>query len=98
MAKVTLYSNDGLNGDTIGFTEDVRDLRYHFYEDRGIHDWNDATSSLTVGEGTQATFYRDVAFQGPHETLGPGTYYLADMIAHGIPNDWISSIDITPIG
>jgi len=51
---------------------------------------NDKTSSVVV-TGHKATFFEDINFGGARQTLEPGRYTLADLEAHGIPNDWISS-------
>jgi hypothetical protein len=99
MAQVTLFPAHHFEGPPLRLTNDASDLRDYLYNYDGIHDWNDAVSSLVISPGTQATFYRDIDFNGPHsKPLGPGSYDLVDLNHHGIPNDWISSVDITPLG
>lgn len=41
-----------------------------------------------------ATFYQDYDYGGSAVTLGVGNYTMAQMIAAGIPNDWVSSVKV----
>lgn len=54
--------------------------------------WNDRISSIVVVSG-QWTFYKDAHLQGDKWPLGPGWY--PNVAAEGIPNDCISSAEIT---
>jgi Beta/Gamma crystallin len=82
---VTLYEDDHAGGAKAGpYSESRSDLR------SVAGDFNDRTSSLTVTDH-KATFYEDINFGGAKQSLEPGKYTLAELEAHGIPNDWISS-------
>ncbi|HEY9672053.1 MAG TPA: beta/gamma crystallin-related protein [Waterburya sp.] len=79
-----LYQNDSFGGRRLQFFNRESDLRNW--------DFNDKTSSIKIEGNERWTFSRDILFQGPSVTLGPGSYYLRDLQARGIPNDSISSL------
>jgi hypothetical protein len=82
---VKLYQDDNAGGRDAGpYNESVSDLR------SVAGGFNDLTSSLVVTDH-KATFYEDINYGGAKWELGPGKYTLAEMNAHGIPNDMISS-------
>ena len=94
MTIVQLYQDDGFKGDTdVWHTDDANLLNNFFLDGFRPTTWNDQVSSLKIFGGS-VTFYRDIFMEGPGVTLGPGSYNLHALQAHGIKNDWISSFDI----
>jgi Beta/Gamma crystallin len=82
---VTLYQDDHFGGTVAGpYAESRSDLR------SVAGGFNDETSSIVV-TGHKATFYEDINFGGAKWTLEPGRYDLAQLEAHGITNDTVSS-------
>ncbi len=94
MTVVVLYEDRGFTGDRLTLSSDDSNLLNNWHMDGFTPDtWNDEASSLRI-YGGKATFYRDVGFEGPSVTLGPGSYGMYDLMARGIGNDWISSVDL----
>lgn len=94
MTEVFLYENAGFKGDRLRLTSDDWSLVNNIHFDGVTPDtWNDEASSLRISGGS-ATFFRDIGYEGPEVTLGPGSYDLADLRRAGIGNDWISSVDL----
>ena len=95
MVEVILYEDEHFGGSSLRLQSDDSDLRNNFHWDGFLvlDNWNDETSSIAV-IGGPATFYRDIDYDGPGVTLGPGVYDLSDLQARGIQNDWISSVNL----
>jgi alpha-L-fucosidase 2 len=93
MTTVILYEDDKFKGDKLVLNSSDSFLGNNFHWDGPKLDtWNDETSSIKVVDGS-ATFYRHALFEGKAVTLSEGSYTLASLKAHGIPNDSISSVD-----
>lgn len=83
---VTLFADAGFQGATKTFTADAAFVGA---------DFNDVTSSIVVGNATDAiTIYEDANFQGASQMMTPGMY---DVNSLQIGNDKLSSIKI-PLG
>ncbi|MEN9521562.1 MAG: hypothetical protein RLZZ381_4150 [Cyanobacteriota bacterium] len=76
----TLYSDANFGGNSFQVSGDqISNLGF----------FNDATSSLTIDEGTWE-FFSDANFQGQRVVLGPGSY--SGITETGFPNDSLSSL------
>ena len=83
---VTLFADAGFQGVTRTFTADTAFVG---------QDFNDVTSSIRIGNVTDAiTIYQDAYFGGASQLMTPGLY---DMNSLQIGNDQLSSIKI-PLG
>ncbi|MET0404126.1 MAG: family 43 glycosylhydrolase, partial [Cystobacter sp.] len=60
------------------------------------HDSAASFDNLVVSRPPGVTFYADGSYGGLGVTLGAGTYTLAQLNAAGIPNDWMSSLQVPP--
>jgi hypothetical protein len=86
--RVTLYENDNFEGTSLTMNEDQSCLP---------EDWNDRVSSLTVEPVSPAvTVFKDCNFMGRATYLPVGDYTLTDLLAMGISNDDISSLQVAP--
>jgi Beta/Gamma crystallin len=97
MATVYLWEHAGFSGNRLTLTGDDPFLGDDFLRWDGLipTTWHDEASSIEVIDGT-ARFYRDAFYQGPSVDLGPGRYDVADLVQHGIPDNWVSSVDFPP--
>jgi hypothetical protein len=102
VTEVVLWQDAGFKGDKLVLHGDDQFLTNDFHWDLVaggrvpmLNHWNDETSSLEI-TGSPVRFYLDSFFEGKAVDLEPGKHDLADLQAHGIPNDSISSVDFSP--
>jgi Peptidase of plants and bacteria len=53
--------------------------------------WNEYRPALPIPSDA-ATFHEHIEYGGQGVTIEPGTYTLGDLLARGVPNDWVSSV------
>ncbi|WP_198315579.1 glycoside hydrolase family 76 protein [Chitinophaga tropicalis] len=86
--EVSFFKNDNFGGDELTVTSNNAWIG---------HPWNDSISSLTINSTAPAgvaTFYKDCFYTGAAVTLEAGNYTLAQLIARGIIDNDISSLEV----
>jgi uncharacterized protein YbdZ (MbtH family) len=81
---VDIYQDDNYGGTQWTFTDNTS------YVGSAC---NDQMTSVKISI-SKAIFYQDADFGGTAVALGKGNYTLSQLLAAGIPNDWVSSLKV----
>lgn len=89
--KAIIYTDDNFSGTSWTVTSDTPLLSAL------SPTANDQVSSVKIMKIDGVTFFQDAHYGGSgSQTLTVGSYNLSQLIAKGMPNDWASSVKVTP--